>query len=123
MIRTRRLYDPEGSSEGYRVLVDRLWPRGISKEKAGWDKWMKEIAPTDHLRKWYNHDPARWEEFKQLYEKELADKVDGLKELLKLETEHITLTLLYSSKERELNNANALKELLMKRSSPLFLVL
>jgi uncharacterized protein YeaO (DUF488 family) len=105
------------------VLVDRLWPRGISKEKAGWDKWMKEIAPTDHLRKWYNHDPARWEEFKQLYEKELADKVDGLKELLKLETEHITLTLLYSSKERELNNANALKELLMKRSSPLFLVL
>ncbi len=123
MIRTRRLYDPEGSSEGYRVLVDRLWPRGISKEKAGWDKWMKEIAPTDHLRKWYNHDPARWEEFKQLYEKELADKEEGLKELLKLETEHITLTLLYSSKERELNNANALKELLMKRSSPLFSVL
>jgi uncharacterized protein YeaO (DUF488 family) len=120
MIKTRRLYDPEEPGEGYRVLVDKLWPRGISKEKAGWSRWMRDIAPSDQLRKWYNHDPARWEEFKQLYEKELADKEEGLKELLKLESDHITLTLLYSSKERELNNANALREYLMKRSSPLF---
>jgi len=116
MIRTRRLYDPEEPGEGIRVLVDRLWPRGISKEKAGWDKWVRDAAPSDQLRKWYNHDPAKWEEFKQLYENELADKQVLLKELLRLESEHETLTLLYSSKEKEINNAIALKEFLVKRS-------
>ncbi len=115
MIRIRRLYDAEESGEGYRVLVDRLWPRGISKEKAGWDKWVREIAPSDHLRKWYNHDPGKWEDFKRLYEKELADKQQLFKELLLLEAEHKTLTLLYSSKEREINNAVALKEFLEKK--------
>jgi uncharacterized protein YeaO (DUF488 family) len=114
MIRTRRLYDPEVPGEGYRVLVDRLWPRGISKEKAGWNIWMKEIAPSDELRKWYNHDPAKWEEFRQLYKKELTDKQDKLNALKKLESEHKTITLLYSSKEKEINNAVALREILSK---------
>jgi uncharacterized protein YeaO (DUF488 family) len=116
MIITRRVYDTEEPGEQYRVLIDRLWPRGISKEKAGWDKWVRDVAPSDQLRKWYNHDPGKWEEFKQLYEKELADKQQLLKELLMLESEHKILTLLYSSKEKEINNAIALKEFLLKRS-------
>ena len=115
MIKIRRIYEPEEPGEQYRVLIDRLWPRGISKEKAGWDKWMKEIAPSDQLRKWYNHAPEKWEEFKDLYEKELTDKQDQLNELKTLEIKYKTLTLLYSSREKELNNAAALKEFLMKR--------
>ena len=115
MIKIRRIYEPEEPGEQYRVLIDRLWPRGISKEKAGWDKWMKEIAPSDQLRKWYNHAPEKWEEFKDLYEKELTDKQDQLNELKTLEIKYKTLTLVYSSREKELNNATALKEFLMKR--------
>ena len=113
MITLRRVYDPEKPGEKYKVLVDRLWPRGISKEKAGWNEWIKEISPSNELRKWYNHDPDKWEKFKQKYKNELAGKKGELERLKQLEIKHDTLTLLYSSKEEEYNNAAALREFLM----------
>ena len=115
MIKVRRIYDPEEPAEGYRVLVDRLWPRGIPKEKAGWHEWMRDVAPGNELRKWYGHDPSRWEAFKDIYKKELSSRQDLLLKLLQLEKEHGTLTLLYSSKEVSLNNAVALREFLMQQ--------
>ena len=113
MITLRRIYDPGNAEEHYRVLVDRLWPRGISKEKSGINEWLKEISPSNELRKWYNHDPAKWEEFKQLYKRELIGKQDELKRLKQLEIKHGTITLLYSSTERTYNNAAALREFLL----------
>jgi uncharacterized protein YeaO (DUF488 family) len=117
MIKVRRIYDPEEPAEGYRVLVDRLWPRGISKEKAGWHEWMRDVAPGNELRKWYGHDPLRWEPFKEMYKKELSSRQDLLLRLLQLEKEHGTLTLLYSSKEASLNNAVALREFIMQQDT------
>ena len=114
MIKIRRVYDAEEPDEGYRILIDRLWPRGISKEKAGWKEWMRDIAPSNELRKWYSHDPARWDEFRYRYKAELAPKQEELRKLKELEIKHHTLTLLYSAKEKELNNAVALREFLME---------
>lgn len=113
MIKVRRIYDPEEPGEGYRVLVDRLWPRGISRAGASWNEWMKEIAPSNELRKWYGHDPSRWESFRLKYQQELSSRPDLLLRLKNLESTHGTLTLLYSSKEREINNAVALREFLL----------
>lgn len=112
MITIRRIYEESGPHERYKVLIDRLWPRGISKEKAGWDEWMKEVAPSNELRKWYNHDPVRWEDFKKNYKRELSDKQAELKKLKQLERMHGHLTLLFSSKEEEYNHAVALQEFL-----------
>lgn len=114
MIKLRRIYDPEEPDEGYRVLVDRLWPRGISRADASWNEWMKEIAPGNELRKWYNHDPSRWESFREKYKQELSSRHDLLLRLLQLERDHGTLTLLYSSREQSLNNAVALREFLQQ---------
>jgi uncharacterized protein YeaO (DUF488 family) len=114
MITLRRVYDQEEPGENYKVLVDRFWPRGISKEKAGWHEWIRDLAPSNELRKWYNHDPGKWEQFKSMYREELSDKQDLLKRLRQLEKEHGTLALLYSSKEEVLNNAAALKEILQE---------
>ena len=114
MITLRRVYDPGKSGEHYKVLVDRLWPRGISKEKAGWHEWIKEVSPSNELRKWYNHDPLKWEKFKQMYKNELAGKQEELERLKQLEIKHGTLTLLYSSKEEKYNNAVALREFLLQ---------
>ena len=113
MITLRRVYDREAPGEGYKVLVDRLWPRGISKEKAGWSEWIKDVAPSDNLRKWYSHDPDKWDRFRLMYKEELRDKEEILARLRQLEAEHGTLTLLYSSKEEKINNAVALREFLM----------
>ena len=113
MIKLRRIYDPEEPGEGYRVLVDRLWPRGVSREEASWHEWMKEVAPGNELRKWYGHDPSKWNSFKAKYRKELSSRHDLLLRLKNLESVHGTLTLLYSSKEREINNAVALRDLLL----------
>ena len=115
MIKIRRIYDQAEPGEGYRVLVDRLWPRGISKEKAGWDEWMRDVAPGNELRKWYGHDPSRWETFKERYRQELGNRHDLLLRLRDLERAHGTLTLLYSSTEQNINNAVALREFLMKQ--------
>jgi NADH-quinone oxidoreductase subunit A len=103
MIKIRRIYEPEGPDEHYKVLIDRLWPRGISKEKAGWDEWLKEISPSNELRKWYNHDPAKWNEFKRLYEQ------SSLLRLKELEITHGTDVL--TSTKDEHNHAVALKVL------------
>ena len=116
MITLRRIYDPSEPGEHYRVLVDRLWPRGISKEKAGINEWLKDISPSNELRKWYSHDPAKWEEFRLRYKKELIMKQDELKRLKGLEEKYGTLTLLYSSKEEKYNNAVALREFILEQS-------
>lgn len=114
MIKIRRVYDPEDPDEKYKVLIDRLWPRGISKEKADWDEWLKEVSPSNELRKWYSHDPAKWDEFKRLYEVELTHKNDELKKLKQLEKIHGTLTLLTSTREPERNHGVALIEFLTR---------
>jgi uncharacterized protein YeaO (DUF488 family) len=108
--KVKRIYDPYSSDDGARILVDRLWARGINKEKAHIDEWVKEIAPSNELRKWYSHDPAKWEEFKERYFNELETKKELSTSLLN--RKEPVITLLYSSKELKLNNAAALKEYL-----------
>ena len=113
MIKSKRIYDAE-DEEGYRVLVDRLWPRGVSKEKANLDEWMKEVAPSDELRKWFNHEPSKWKSFKKKYMDELDDKQDLVQELLD-NAKKGDLLLLYAAKDEEHNNAVVLQELLESR--------
>jgi len=112
MIKIKRVYETPSKEDGYRILVDRLWARGLTKEKAKIDLWLKEIAPSDILRKWYNHDPKKWDAFKNKYREELKGKEELLEQIKKLEKEYKTITLLYSSKEERLNNAAALSEIL-----------
>jgi uncharacterized protein YeaO (DUF488 family) len=114
MIKLKRIYDPFSPQDGKRVLVDRLWPRGVKKENAHIDEWLKDIAPSDALRKWYSHDPSRWEEFRKRYTNELKDKKDILKELL-ADSRKGTVTLLFGAKDRERNNAVVIKEVLGKQ--------
>ncbi|MGC8618813.1 MAG: DUF488 domain-containing protein [Thermoplasmata archaeon] len=108
MITTARVYEEPTPKEGYRILVDRLWPRGISKEKLELDSWMKEIAPSDDLRKWYAHQPDKWNDFRSKYFKEL-DENPLTQELLEICRQKDTI-FLYSSKVKDINNAVALKE-------------
>ncbi len=108
-INIKRAYDQPAKADGFRILVDRLWPRGISKEKLKVDLWLKEIAPSDGLRKWFSHDPERWEEFKSHYFEELEANREPVERILQ-EAGRRPVTLLFSSKEQELNNAAALKE-------------
>jgi uncharacterized protein YeaO (DUF488 family) len=108
-IKIKRAYENPSENDGFRILVDRLWPRGISKEKAKIDFWPKELAPSTVLRHWYGHEPEKWPEFKSRYFAEL----DGNPELLNDLMEHVRrgkVTFVYSSKEQKLNNAVALKE-------------
>lgn len=114
MIRIKRIYEQVAEEDGFRILVDRLWPRGLSKEKAKVDLWMKEVAPSGELRKWFSHDPAKWAEFKKKYGKELVAKQPLLKEIRRMEKEKGTVTLLYSARDVEHNNAVALKAVLEK---------
>lgn len=114
MIKIKRVYEPSADEDGYRILIDRLWSRGLTKEKAGIDLWLKEIAPSDELRKWFSHDPEKWEEFRNRYEKELANKQELLRKIMQLEKEKGVVTLLYSTKETEHNNAVALQGFLKK---------
>ena len=109
MIKIKRAYDPVSSDDGKRILVDRLWPRGIKKDHAAIDEWVKDIAPSTELRKWYSHDPAKWGEFKKRYKIELKDKI-GIVDRLRQESKKRTITFLFSAKATELNNAVALKE-------------
>lgn len=113
-IRIKRVYDEAETADGLRVLVDRLWPRGVSKEKAGIDRWIKEISPSNDLRKWYGHDPARWEAFKACYFRELDQRGEVIGELVE-QARAGTVTLLYASTEKRMNNAVALKEYLESR--------
>jgi uncharacterized protein YeaO (DUF488 family) len=111
MIKIKRVYDPPESGDGKRILIDRLWPRGIRKEDAKWDEWLKDIAPSDELRKWYSHDPSKYQEFKKRYRKELAKKKEVLQRI-KDEAKEATVTLLFSARYTEYNNATAMKEFL-----------
>ncbi len=111
MVKLKRIYDAPAPDDGRRVLVDRLWPRGIAKDEARLDDWLKEIAPSDELRKWFGHDPTKWEEFRERYRAELdshGDLLAGLRDVAKKGT----VTLLYAAKDEEHNNAVVLDELL-----------
>jgi uncharacterized protein YeaO (DUF488 family) len=112
MIKIKRIYDPPAKEDGFRILVDRLWPRGLGKEKAKIDLWLKEIAPSDQLRKWYGHDPKKWTQFRKKYSNELKDK-DELVNRIAGKVKEGTITFLYSSKEEKHNNAVALKEYIL----------
>jgi len=111
MIKIKRIYEPASKADGYRVLVDRLWPRGIKKENARVDKWLKDIAPTTGLRKWFNHEPEKWKQFITRYRKEISSS-DAMKELKADLREHKTVTLLFGAKDEEHNQAQALLEFL-----------
>lgn len=113
-IRTKRVYDPPGSSDGLRILVDRIWPRGVKKEDAQVVHWMKELAPSDELRGWFGHDPARWEEFQQRYFAELDQNPEPLARLRELLREG-PVTLVYAAKDEQHNNAVALRAYLLSR--------
>ena len=120
MIRVQRIYDnPKGNNNDndFRVLVDRLWPRGLSKDKVKVDLWEKDIAPSNLLRKWFNHDEKKWNEFKRRYFKELDQKNELVNVILRKEKEKPTssITLLYGAKEDKFNNAVALREYLEEK--------
>jgi uncharacterized protein YeaO (DUF488 family) len=112
-ILVKRAYEPVAKSDGFRVLVDRLWPRGLSKEDAGIDLWLPEIGPSTALRKWFNHDPGRWVEFQRRYHAELKQKT-GLIATIKEQAKTSSVTLLYSAKDEEHNQAVALRSFLLK---------
>jgi uncharacterized protein YeaO (DUF488 family) len=114
MMRTKRIYEEPSGDDGIRVLVDRLWPRGISKEKALLGRWEKDLAPSNELRRWFGHDPAKWEEFLRRYRAELVGKEEEL-DRLRQEANDATVTLLYAAKDEERNNAVALKRYIEER--------
>ena len=114
MLKIKRVYDEYEKSDGLRVLIDRLWPRGLSKEKAHVDIWLKDIAPSTELRKWFGHDPEKWNEFKKKYSKELNDNKEVVAKMVELVDEN-EVTLVYGAKDEEHNDAVVLKEYLDKR--------
>src|SRR4029079_11700692 len=114
MIRLKRVYDEPAKRDGLRILVERLWPRGISKEKAAVDLWLKELAPSTELRKWFNHEPEKWDEFRKRYWSELQKKGDLLVLLKHLTTEG-TVTFVYAAHDERRTSAVALKEFLEER--------
>lgn len=105
MIKIKRVYEQYEKNDGYRILVDRLWPRGVSKEKAHIDEWMREIAPTDELRKWFNHDLAKWSEFEKKYIQELKEKGELLKKVGEIEKKEKKVTLIFAARNTQYNNA------------------
>jgi uncharacterized protein YeaO (DUF488 family) len=111
MLQVKRAYDTPSSEDGYRVLVDRLWPRGLKRGAARVDFWLKEIAPSDELRRWFGHDPERWKEFQARYGKELAAQEPLWRELLQRARQG-RVTLLYGAKDIQHNNAVVLKSFL-----------
>lgn len=114
MIKLKRAYEKPSHQDGLRILVERLWPRGVSKEKAAVDLWLKDLAPSTDLRKWFGHDPEKWDEFCQRYWAELKEKGDLLR-LLKHRTTEGAVTFVYAASDEEHNSALALKEYLQER--------
>jgi uncharacterized protein YeaO (DUF488 family) len=104
VLRLKRAYEPPATSDGRRILVDRLWPRGLSKEKAAIDEWMKEIAPSTELRRWFGHDPDRWREFQRRYKRELRTRDDLVLEIARLAA-HGSVTLVYGARDEAHNDA------------------
>jgi uncharacterized protein YeaO (DUF488 family) len=111
MIQLKRVYEKPSKKDGWRVLVDRLWPRGLTKQRAAVDLWLKDVAPSTELRQWFGHDPAKWKEFQTRYRKELKGKKDALK-LLKEKCQQHTVTLVYGARDEEHNEALVLKSVL-----------
>ena len=114
MIQLKRVYEKPSRRDGVRILVDRLWPRGLTKECAALDLWLKDVAPSTELRKWFGHDPAKWKEFQVRYRKELREKKDALK-LLKEKSKEHTVTMVYGARDEEHNEALVLKNILEGR--------
>lgn len=117
MIRIKRVYDPADKADGYRILVDRLWPRGLSKETANIDLWLKEIAPSPDLRKWFDHDPKKWKSFNKKYRDELKSNAKAVTYLRDIITDNQTITLLYGAKDEVHNQAIVLRDFLGNRQS------
>ena len=110
-IQIKRVYDEPSKSDGYRILIDRIWPRGVSKEDAKLDEWDKDLAPSTELRKWFNHDPDKFEDFSKKYKEELKHNTEDLRSLRE-KAKNETVTLLYGAKDTENNQAVVLKEVL-----------
>jgi uncharacterized protein YeaO (DUF488 family) len=122
MIKTKRAYDEVADDDGYRILVGRLWPRGVTKERAAIALWLKDVAPSTELREWFGHDPKKWGEFQKRYWKELEDKQKDIDQILEKAREG-TVTLIYSARDREHNTAQALKKYIeMHRKSTIEMV-
>ena len=113
VIRLKRVYEAPAGDDGFRVLVDRLWPRGVSKERAALDLWLKDVGPSDELRRWYGHVPERWPEFQRRYCEELASN-EAMAELREVVREHPVVTLLYGARDSERNEAVVLAEELVE---------
>lgn len=113
-IKLKRVYEPIENVDGFRILVDRLWPRGISKEKGHIDVWLKEIAPSNALRKWIHHQPDKWKEFVEKYQEEL-ERSEAVNEIMKLIQKHKIVTLLYAARDTQQNNALVLQGFLQKQ--------
>lgn len=114
VLKIKRAYEPASKDDGYRILVDRLWPRGLTKEKVAAYIWLKDIAPSTELRKWYGHDPKKWHEFYKRYEHELKDKklfIDTIKKVLRTHS----VTLVYGARDEEHNEAAVLRDVLEKK--------
>lgn len=112
MIKIKRVYEKPAKEDGWRVLVDRLWPRGMKKEGAHLDSWVKDVAPSDALRKWFGHEPEKWSAFQKRYRGELKKNKGLIAELKKMEKEHKTLTLLFGAKDQGHNQAIVLADTL-----------
>ena len=113
MLTIKRVYDEPSKDDGYRVLVDRLWPRGVRKEEAAIDMWLKDVAPTPDLRKWFGHQPEKFDEFSHLYTQELQENI-AVRELKNLIANHKQLTLLYGAKDTQYNHAVVLRDFFKK---------
>ncbi len=114
-IRVKRIYEPPEPADGYRLLVDRLWPRGVSRESTSLDAWMREVAPSSELRRWFGHDASRWQEFKRRYAVELGTRHDLVAEILSLARDR-PVTLIYSARDPAHNQAVALAEYLAAKA-------
>ncbi|AUB55271.1 MULTISPECIES: DUF488 domain-containing protein [Methanobacterium] len=112
MIRIKRAYQSPAQKDGYRIMVDRVWPRGVSKQRLKMDAWLKDIAPSHDLRRWLSQNSQKWDEFKTRYREELKDKAEFLDQILDLEKDKETITLVYTLGDTEQNNAVVLKEVL-----------
>lgn len=109
-VRIKRIYDPPDPDDGYRILIDHVWPRGVSKQRAQLDEWARELAPSDELRRWFDHVPERFEQFRARYAEELAGQADRVAKL-SARAESGRVTILYAARDREHNNAVVLAEL------------
>ncbi len=114
-ITIRRVYDKPGKNEGFRVLVDRVWPRGVSREEAGIDDWNKDVAPSAGLRKWFGHEPGKWAEFRKRYWQELDDNLAAVASLLE-KVRKGRVTLVFGARDQQHNNAVALREYIERKA-------